>query len=219
LTPQAGLLLSSIAFVGTHFLLSHPLRGPLVRTMGEGPFRGVYSMVALITFGLMVFFYHAIGRETYLMWNAGDAGWIIGTILMWLAAIVFVGSFLGNPALVGAPGPRGGPSGVLRITRHPMMWSFAIWAAVHMMIIAQFKTVVFDSAIIILALVGAYMQDRKKAGQMGEDWHDWTAQTAFVPFTRGLANPGIVALVGGTLLFLIATWAHPIPAGIWRWIG
>jgi uncharacterized membrane protein len=219
LTPQAGLLLSSIAFVGTHFLLSHPLRGPLVRAMGEGPFRGVYSMVALITFGLMVFFYHAIGRETYLMWNAGDAGWIIGTILMWLAAILFVGSFLGNPALVGAPGPRGGPSGVLRITRHPMMWSFAIWAAVHMMIIAQFKTVVFDSAIIILALVGAYMQDRKKAGQMGEDWHDWTAQTAFVPFTRGLANPGIVALVGGTLLFLIATWAHPIPAGIWRWIG
>jgi uncharacterized membrane protein len=219
LTPQAGLLLSSIAFVGTHFLLSHPLRGPLVRAMGEGPFRGVYSMVALVTFGLMVFFYHAIGRETYLMWNAGDAGWIIGTILMWLAAILFVGSFLGNPALVGAPGPRGGPSGVLRITRHPMMWSFAIWAAVHMMIIAQFKTVVFDSAIIILALVGAYMQDRKKAGQMGEDWHDWTAQTAFVPFTRGLANPGIVALVGGTLLFLIATWAHPIPAGIWRWIG
>jgi uncharacterized membrane protein len=219
LTPQAGLLLSSIAFVGTHFLLSHPLRGPLVRAMGEGPFRGVYSMVALITLGLMVFFYHAIGRETYLMWNAGDAGWIIGTILMWLAAILFVGSFLGNPALVGAPGPRGGPSGVLRITRHPMMWSFAIWAAVHMMIIAQFKTVVFDSAIIILALVGAYMQDRKKAGQMGEDWHDWTAQTAFVPFTRGLANPGIVALVGGTLLFLIATWAHPIPAGIWRWIG
>ena len=219
MTPQAGLLLSCIAFLATHFLMSHPLRGPLVRAMGEGPFRGLYSLIALITFGGMIYFYHAIGRETYLMWNAGDAGWIIGTILMWLAAILFVGSFLGNPALVGAPGPRGGPSGVLRITRHPMMWSFAIWAAVHMMIIAQFKTVVFDSAIIILALVGAYMQDRKKAGQMGEDWHDWTAQTAFVPFTRGLANPGIVALVGGTLLFLIATWAHPIPAGIWRWIG
>ena len=42
---------------------------------------------------------------------------------------------------------------------------------------------------------------------MGEDWHDWTAQTAFVPFTSGLAYPGTVALVGGTLLFLIATWA------------
>ncbi len=37
---------------------------------------------------------------------------------------------------------------------------------------------------------------------MGERFHEWTAQTAFVPFARGFANPGTVALVGGTLLFL-----------------
>jgi len=219
LTPQAGLLLSCIAFLATHFLMSHPLRGPLVRAMGEGPFRGLYSLIALITFGGMIYFYHAIGREAYHMWDAGDAGWIAGTILMWLAAILFVGSFLGNPALVGARGPRGGPSGVLAITRHPMMWSFAIWAAVHMMIIAEFKSVIFDGTIIIMALAGAAGQDRKKSNLMGNSWHEWTAQTAFVPFTRGLAYPGTVALLGGTALYLIATWAHPMPAGIWRWIG
>ena len=219
MTPQAGLLLSCIAFLATHFLMSHPLRGPLVRAMGEGPFRGLYSLIALITFGGMIYFYHAIGREAYHMWDAGDAGWIAGTILMWLAAILFVGSFLGNPALVGARGPRGGPSGVLAITRHPMMWSFAIWAAVHMMIIAEFKSVIFDGTIIIMALAGAAGQDRKKSNLMGNSWHEWTAQTAFVPFTRGLAYPGTVALLGGTALYLIATWAHPMPAGIWRWIG
>jgi uncharacterized membrane protein len=219
LTPQAGLLLSCIAFLATHFLLSHPLRGPLVRAMGERAFRGVYSLIALITFGAMIYFYHAIGREAYVLWNAGDAGWIAGTVLMWLASILLVGSFIRNPALVGARGPTGGPEAVFAITRHPMMWSFAIWAAVHLMLIGQFKSVIFDGTIIIMALAGAFGQDRKKAQQMGEDWHDWTAQTAFVPFTRGLAYPGTVALVGGTLLFLIATWAHPIPAGIWRWIG
>jgi uncharacterized membrane protein len=213
-----GLFLSSIAFVGTHFLLSHPLRGPLVRTMGEKPFRGFYSLVSLITFGLMIYFYRAIGREPPL-WNAGDAGWIVGTLLMWFGSILFVGSFLKNPALVGAPGPSGGPAGVLRITRHPMMWGFAIWAAVHLMILAQPKSLVFDGAIILLALAGAAGQDAKKGRAMGDAWHEWTAQTAFVPFTRGVAYPGTVALVGGTLLFLIATWAHPIPAGIWRWIG
>jgi uncharacterized membrane protein len=213
-----GLFLSSIAFVGTHFLLSHPLRGPLVRTMGEKPFRGFYSLVSLITFGLMIYFYRAIGREPPL-WNAGDAGWIVGTLLMWFGSILFVGSFLKNPALVGAPGPSGGPAGVLRITRHPMMWGFAIWAAVHLMLLAQPKSLVFDGAIILLALAGAAGQDAKKGRAMGDAWHEWTAQTAFVPFTRGVAYPGTVALVGGTLLFLIATWAHPIPAGIWRWIG
>ena len=218
MTPQLGLFLSSIAFVGAHYLLSHPLRGPLVRTMGEGPFRGLYSLVALITFAPMIYFYRVIGREPPL-WDLGEAAWIIGTILMWLASILFVGSFFANPSLLGSSGPRGGPKGVLLVTRHPMMWSFALWAAVHLMILGQPKSLVFDSAIIILALAGAAAQDRKKAGQMGEDWHDWTAQTAFVPFTRGLAYPGAVAFVGGTLLFLIATWVHPIPAGIWRWIA
>jgi uncharacterized membrane protein len=144
---------------------------------------------------------------------------VAGTLLMWLASILLVGSFIKNPALVGARGPAGGPTGVFRISRHPMMWAFALWAAVHVMILAQFKSVIFDGAIIILVLFGSLAQDAKKAGQMGEDWHDWTAQTAFVPFTRGLSYPGTVALVGGTLLFLIATWVHPIPAGIWRWIG
>lgn len=218
MTPQMGLLFSAIAFVGTHFLLSHPLRRQLVGAMGEKPFQGLYSLIALITFALMVYFYRVIGREPPL-WDAGTLGWIIGTILMWVASILFVGSFLGNPALVGAPGPRGAPKNVLAITRHPMMWSFALWAAVHLMILGMPKAIVLDGAIIILALGGAAAQDRKKAGQMGEDWHDWTAQTAFVPFTRGFAYPGTLALVGGTLLFLLATWLHPFPAGIWRWIG
>jgi len=218
LTPQAGLFLFSIAFVGTHFLLSHPLRGPLVRAMGERAFQGLYSLVALITFGSMIYFYRLCGREPPL-WDAGQVGWIVGTVLMWLASILFVGSFIGNPALPGARGPRGGPNAVFRITRHPMMWSFVLWAAVHLTILAMPKALVFDGAIILLALAGAAAQDRKKAGLMGDAWHEWTAETAFIPFTRGLAYPGTVALVGGTLLFLIATWAHPIPAGIWRWVA
>jgi uncharacterized membrane protein len=217
LTPQAGLFLSSLAFVGTHFLMSHPLRGPMVRAMGEKAFQGVYSLVSLILFGLMIYFYRVIGREP-LLWDAGQAGWIAGTILMWLGSILFVGSFVKNPALPGAKGPRGGPHGVFTITRHPMMWGFTLWAAVHLTLIAMPKAMVFDGAILVLALFGAAGQDRKKAGQMGEAWHEWTAQTAFIPFTRGVGNPGAVALIGGTLLFLIATWAHPMPAGIWRWI-
>ena len=219
MTPQAGLFLSAIAFVGTHFLLSHPLRGPLARAMGERAFQGVYSLIALITFGAMIYFYRVCGREPPL-WDAGQAGWIAGTVLMLIGSILFVGSFVGNPALPGVRMSRGfKPSGVFAITRHPMMCGFALWAIVHLMVLAMPKALVFDGALILLALAGAAGQDRKKAGLMGERWHEWTAQTAFIPFTRGVANPGAIALVGGTLLFLIATWAHPVPAGIWRWIG
>jgi uncharacterized membrane protein len=222
LTPQAGLFLSAIAFVGTHFLLSHPLRRPLVRRIGERAFQGLYSLISLVLFGAMIYFYRVIGREPERLWDAGDAGWIAGTVLMWFAAILFVGSFVKNPALVGARGPTGGPKGVFRITRHPMMWSFAIWAGVHLMVIAAPKSLVFDGAIILLALAGAAGQDAKKARQFGEAWHEWTAQTAFVPFTRGIGNPGAFATIGGTLLFLAATYAHGaiggMPAGFWRWM-
>ena len=218
MTPQAGLFLSSIAFVGTHFLMSHPLRAPMVRAIGEAAFRGLYSFVSLIFFGAMIYFYRVIGREPPL-WDAGEAGWIAGAILMWLGSILFVGSFIGNPALPGARGSRGAPQGVFSLTRHPMMWGFALWAIVHLMVIGMPKALVFDVAIIVLALAGAVLQDRKKANLMGETWHEWTAQTAFIPFTRGVAYPGSVAALGGTLLFLVATWLHPMPVGIWRWIG
>ena len=218
MTPQMGLTGSALLFLATHFLLSHPLRAPLVRVMGEGAFRLVYSLIAVITFGMIIYFYDVIGDEPQL-WPVSYAYQVAGTLLMWLGSILFVGSFVGNPALPGARRPSGGPSGVLAITRHPMMWGFALWAAVHLMVVATPKALVFDTAIIVMALVGSVMQDRKKRRLMGQTWHDWSARTAFVPFTRGLASPGLLALVGGTVLLLVATWLHPIPAGPWRWIG
>ncbi len=220
---QLALTLSALAFLGTHLLLSHPLRRPLARAVGEGPFRGIYSLVALITFGAMVYYYRAIGREPDQLWQVTDLIWIIATVLMWLASILFVGSFIRNPAFPGAPGPKGGPTGVFTITRHPMMWSFALWAGVHLAVVAMPKALVLDGTILLLALGGAAGQDVKKGRAMGDAWHEWTAQTAFVPFTRGVGNPGLIALVGGTLLFFLATWLHGaiggMPAGFWRWIG
>jgi hypothetical protein len=40
-----------------------------------------------------------------------------------------------------------------------------------------------------------------------------------VPFTRGLASPGLFAFIGGTLFLLVAAWLHPMAVGPWRWIG
>jgi uncharacterized membrane protein len=217
-TLQMGLLFSVLALIGTHLLMSHPLRAPLVRAMGERGFQLVYSLIAFVTLGGAIYYYRAIGREPQL-WPVSEAYWIVGTLLTWLGAILFVGSFVGNPALPGARGPKGPPSGVFAITRHPMMWGFALWGVVHLLVVAMPKALVLDGGIIFLALVGAAGQDRKKGARYGARWHDWTAQTAFVPFTRGLASPGLFAFIGGTLFLLVAAWLHPMAVGPWRWIG
>ena len=219
MTGMACLALASAAFVGTHFLLSHPLRQTLVGRIGERAFQGLYSLIALLTLGLMIWSYRSLGDQAPL-WDVGEAGWIVATALMFIGSILFAGSFVGNPALPGARLERGkAAAGVFGITRHPMMWGFASWAIVHLMVIATPKALLFDSAILFLAIAGSIGQDRKKAKLMGERFHEWTAQTAFIPFGRGFANPGAVALIGGTVFFLLATWLHPFPAGIWRWVG
>jgi uncharacterized membrane protein len=203
--------------------MSHPLRAGMVGALGEKGFAGTYTIVSLLTFGWMIWVYPAASAEApQPLWDAGRWGFVLATVLMWLGSVLFMGSLRRNPALP-RPGKRieriDDPNGVFAITRHPMMWGFALWAITHIIVVATPKALLFDGAILFLALAGSVGQDRKKAKLMGERFHEWTAQTAFIPFGRGFANPGTVALIGGTLLFLVATWLHPSPAGIWRWVG
>lgn len=96
------LALFLIAFVGTHFLMSHPLRAVMVGRLGENGFRGVYSLVSLVTFAGSMWTYRGLGDQMPL-WTAGEAVWVAAALLMWFASILFIGSFAGNPALPGAP--------------------------------------------------------------------------------------------------------------------
>jgi uncharacterized membrane protein len=221
------LIVASVAFVGTHFLMSHPLRSGMVGALGEKGFAGVYTIVSLLIFGWMIWAYPAASAEApQPLWEAGQAGWIIATVLMWLGSVLFIGSLRRNPAL-----PRPGktidridnPNGVYSITRHPMMWGFALWAIVHAIVHPTPVSLVLSATIAFLALVGAALQDEKKAKLMGEVWRDWRSKTSFVPYGRGLRSADGFALIGGTLLWLVATWAHGAlgyqPAGIWAFIA
>lgn len=209
------------AFVATHFLLSHPLRAPLARRLGERGFSAAYSAVALATFVPMVLARRSAHPQAPL-WDVPDWAWLVATLLVWSGSVLFVGSFRRNPAMVnagGGPNIIGEPAGVFRITRHPMMWGFALWAIAHILVHAEPSALVIALAILILAVGGAAGQDSKKQRQIGDEWVRWEQRTSFVPFGHGLALPGGFAFVGGTILFVAATWAHPMPVGLWRWLA
>ncbi len=223
----AQLVAAALAFVGSHFALSHPLRAGLVKRFGAGLFQGLYSLVAIATFVWMVFAFRAIPPLGELPWNGfRDLPWGAASLLMLAASVLLVGSFLGNPAL---PQPRAKalalhhPKGVFRITRHPMMWSFALWSAAHVLVSPSPRVMILSAAIAFLALVGAHMQDRKKEVLMGDAWATWERRTSYWPRLGSFAKAGAVPWLGGIVLWLAATWAHipaiGIPAGLWRWLG
>lgn len=219
------LLIAAIAFVGSHFLMSHPLRAPMVRALGNSLFLGVYSLVSIAALIWMIAAYRAVPYEPGA-WDTGDGIWAAATALMWIGSVLFFGSLLGNPALpavIAEPLNDKRPRGVFAITRHPMMWGIALWGVVHILIAPRPANVLLCGAIIFLALIGAALQDHKKKRLLGADWKRWMSRTSYLPFGRGFAMPGPVALIGGTLLWLAAMYGHRwfgiFGAGIFRWIG
>lgn len=94
--PLVSLAAASIALVGMHFALSHPLRAPLVKALGEGAFLGLYSLVAAACMIWMVFAFRAAPAAD-LGGATEKAGWIVSTVLILPALVLFIGSLWKNP--------------------------------------------------------------------------------------------------------------------------
>ena len=224
-------LAAMVAFVGTHFVMSHPLRRSLVGALGERGFAGVYSLVSFATLIWVIFAYRA-APATALLWPVGDGIWAIVTIVMLIASVLLMGSLIGNPALPDPRGPgRAAPAearGVFAVTRHPMLWAFALWGLCHIAVFPMAANIIVAGGIVLLSLVGAALQDRKKERLQPEAWRAWEAKTSWWPFAAILSGRARFGgfrphdWAGGVVIWLAATWAH-IPlagwaAGIWRWV-
>lgn len=218
MTPAVSLALATFAFVGTHILLSHPLRPGLVARLGERAFAGLYSLVAIVTLAWMIVAYRR-GGDSEALWVAPLWWWPLASALMLIASILLFGALIGNPSFPrpgAAPGPIPGPRGIFVITRHPMNWSFMLWALVHASLSGSPRNLIVAAGILVLALFGSIGQDRKKERLLGPIWLDWERRTSFVPFAALLAGkvrwrdavPGAVALVGGLVFWALATSYH-----------
>jgi uncharacterized membrane protein len=172
------LVAATLVFLVTHFVPSTPLRPALVRTLGQWPYVGVYSLVALLTIGWMSWAYANAPRD--LLWApVREAAYV----LMPIAFVLLACGFWRNPTIVGAEGllrSQDPARGMIRITRHPIMWGFMLWAIAHILARADTKSLIFFGAFIVLAGVGTLLMDsRKKANP---DWPRFAAVSSHVPF-------------------------------------
>ena len=123
------LVVATLVFLATHFVTSTPLRAALVNAMGEWPYRGLYSLVAFVTLGWMIWAYAKAPPEVLF------SGWRnVAYVAMPLAFILIACGYWRNPTMVGADKllKSDDPArGMIRITRHPIMWGVILWAAAH----------------------------------------------------------------------------------------
>jgi uncharacterized membrane protein len=172
------LVLATVVFLATHFVTSTPLRPALVNAMGEWPYRGAYSLVAAITLVWMIWAYAGAPREP-LFSGARE----IAFALMPLAFVLIACGYWRNPTMVGADKllkSEDPARGVIRITRHPIMWGVMLWAAAHIVARGDTKGLVFFGSFLLLAAVGTLAMDARK--RANPDWPRFAAVTSHVPF-------------------------------------
>jgi uncharacterized membrane protein len=224
MSPDSTIIHLSIAmasFVLTHFLMSGPFRQPLIRTLGTQTFLIFYSLISLVTFSWATV---SFGRadHTAPLWNGMHPFiWTIGSILTVVALALILPSFAGNPALPGknAAGLSNAiPSGVFRITRHPMMWGFSLWAFAHILVSPEPRVFIFMGSLIVLGLLGSHFQDKRKLAGNTREFSPWLRRTTFWIDVRQFGQLKVVWLIA-LILWFIATVVHwelfGIPAGLW----
>jgi uncharacterized membrane protein len=216
-----NLWLACAAFLATHFISSTPLRGMLVKAAGQLAYTGIYALLAFATLGWMIWAYGKAPPGP--LWPGLR---MLPALVMPLSFILLACGMLSrNPTLVGAERllKSSEPArGIIRVTRHPMMWGFMLWAGVHVLARGEMKATVFFGTFLVLAALGALLIDRRKAKTLGEDWRRFAAVSSYFPLLAifqgrnhfaareiGWRNPLI-----GLALYALFFWFHPALFGV-----
>ena len=175
------LVLAALLWLFLHLGLSGTrLRDSVVARVGEKPFMGAFSAASLVLIVLLVLAWR--GAETSFLWFAPPAlRWLLA-LLMLPAFVLFMASHKRNPTAVGNRGLGEEPRGMQRVTRHPMLWSFAIWGVVHVLGNGDTASLVFFGTFALTALAGMPSIDAKLARRHPESWPGFAAKTSILPF-------------------------------------
>ena len=196
------------------------LRDRIVARLGEGGFMGAFSLLSVATLVGLVFAYRAAPYDTLWVAPAWLSWLLVGAMLV--ASVLFVGS-VASPNPTAAGGERVSvPRGITLVTRHPMLWSFAIWAAVHVIGNGDLASLVFFGAFLATALAGMPSIDAKLARRDPARWARIAGVTSIVPGAAlaagrarlGWREVGWIAPVGGVVLWALLLGAHPHIIGV-----
>ena len=154
-----ALLIAGVAiFIGAHLIPSIPsLRNGLRERVGVGPYMGVFSLVALTGFILMIV---GMGRAPFVdLWTPPAWGRQVAIFAMPVALTLFIGAYM--------------PSNLKRFTRHPMLWGVTIWAAVHLLANGDLASLILFGTFGAFALFDMWSANRRGAKLSTEAVQRW----------------------------------------------
>jgi len=191
--PALGVALCWLLFGGLHVgLATRRIRGALVAGLGEWGYILIFSLLAAAGWALLNAYY-AVHRFTGAPGLAlGQAGPMRGVLLAAVIAgfTLATGSLFAYPTSPYALGNERTrvPRGLERVTRHPFFVGVALAAGAHTLLAPHLPGTVWSAGLALLAVLGAWHQDRKLLALRGEPYKAFLASTSFIPFAAIIAG-------------------------------
>lgn len=201
-------------FLGSHSLTNLPaVRRPAERLLGRGGYTAAYSVLSLLLLAWMIAAY--IAAPTIVLWDQQPwMRWVPALAMVVACQLWAVGMSTPNPFSIG-PGGRGfdpARPGILRLTRHPVLWGLTLWAAAHVVPNGDAAALLLFVPLLALALGGPAMLERKRRRSLPD--FDRLAALTNRPSAAMLAEIGWKRPLAGLVLYAALLHLHPLVIGV-----
>lgn len=135
------LILGLVLFIGIHlFTTMRAPRAALIGRIGEGPYKGLYSLVALAGLVLIVWGFGAYRRGGYVhAWDPPAFLHPVALALLWFALVSLAAAY--------AP-----PSRIKALLRHPMLVAVKAWALSHLLVNGDLGSILLFGSLLAWAI-------------------------------------------------------------------
>jgi uncharacterized membrane protein len=186
----SAMILGLVLFLGAHVLTTQrELRAGIVASMGEGAYKGVYSLVSLAGLALIVWGfanYRAAGMIE--IWSPPAAFKHVTEGLMLLAVILVTASYI-----------RGR---IYTTLKHPMLAGVKLWAAAHLLVNGDLGSIILFGSILAWAVFDRISLKRR-------------TDAGAPPIPVGGAGNDLIAVAVGIVAYLALGFVfHPVVIGV-----
>lgn len=186
-----GILILGLAlFIGIHTLTTlRQTRAAIIGRLGEGPYKGLYSVVAGVGLLLIIWGFSRYRSAGYIqVWSPPSALFHpIALALLWFALV----------ALVAAYAP---PSRIKAILRHPMLVGVKAWALSHLLVNGDLGSMVLFGGLLAWAIY-----DRIAVKRRGDPG---------APAVARFGRNDVIVLSIGTIAYFVLAWLHESLIGV-----